>query len=62
MTIRVIPDPGEIVLTASEHAHLQREWQAACAFTTRPPTFEEFVRSRMEYKKLAKGLHLGKRG
>ena len=61
MSIRIIEDGPEITLTESEAAHLRREWQQANSFTTRPSTFEEFVRSRKTRERLdlARGIRSG---
>lgn len=51
MTIKIIEDGPDIFLTRSEEQHLRREWEKCCQYTVDPPTFEEFVRSRVESKK-----------
>lgn len=44
MSIRIIEDEPEIVLTRSEHARLQREWQASQQMTVMPQDFETWLR------------------
>jgi hypothetical protein len=51
VTLKIIDDPEMIALTASEAVHLRREWWKACQYNTEPPTFEEFVRSRIKEEK-----------
>lgn len=47
MTIKIIPDGGEITLTESEYARLQQEYnQAFMFFAGTVPTFEEWVRQK----------------
>jgi hypothetical protein len=59
MTIRVIPDPGDITLTQSELHHLQQEWKTVCMYIVWPPTFEEFVRSLRARESLGKSAVTG---
>lgn len=46
MTIRIIEDGPDIILTRGEAERLRKEWQKVCQYNVEPPTFEEFVRSR----------------
>lgn len=46
MTIKIIEDGPDIVLTQSEAEHLRRQWTKCCQYHVDPPTFEEFVRGR----------------
>ena len=44
MSIKIIEDGPEIVLTQSEYARLAREYKRAVMMMVDPPTFEEWVR------------------
>ena len=46
MTIKVIEDGEDIVLTRSEMERLQREWEQSQRYTTEPQSFESWLRGQ----------------
>jgi len=53
MSIKIVEDGPEVVLTRSEHTRLQHEYQKAFMMYSGPvPTFEEFVRQRLTENKI----------
>lgn len=45
MTIKIVEDGPDIVLTRSEHRRYMEAYRNFCKFHVSPPSFEEFVRS-----------------
>lgn len=48
MSIRIIEDGPEIVLPRSEYERLNREWQENCRYMVGAPSFETWLRSRLQ--------------
>ena len=46
MSIRIVEDLPEVVLTRSEYDRLHREWRSTQSYTTHPQDFESWVRGR----------------
>lgn len=52
MTIRIVEDGPDITLTRSQHNRLRQEYEKAFQmFIGHLPTFEEYVRSRLNEQK-----------
>jgi uncharacterized protein YciU (UPF0263 family) len=49
MSIKIIKDGADIVLTQSEYLRLMREYERCISFMVDPPTFEEWVRGRANH-------------
>jgi hypothetical protein len=46
MSIKIIEDGPEIVLTRTEHEVLYREWEESQKFTSAPASFETWLRRK----------------
>lgn len=53
MSIRIIEDGPEITLTRSEHERLIREWHQVNMYSSRPMSFEDYVRMVQNMKQQA---------
>jgi len=55
MGIKIVEDGPDITLTRSEHTRFMQEYQRAYQLYAGPvPTFEEFVRNRLNEQKAGK--------